>query len=38
VPAALDLAKFPTVEISVEPLDGQPGHSGVSLVRGELDG
>jgi hypothetical protein len=38
VPAALDLAKFPTVEISVEPLDGQPAHSGVSLVRGELAG
>jgi len=37
VPDGLDLAEWPTVEISVEPLDGQPGHSGVSLVRGSLD-
>jgi anti-sigma factor RsiW len=37
VPDGLDLAKWPTVEISVEPMDGQPGHSGVSLVRGQLD-
>jgi hypothetical protein len=36
VPDGLDLAEWPTVEISVEPLDGQPGHSGVSLVRGAL--
>ena len=37
VPDGLDLAEWPTVEISVEPLDGEPGHSGVSLVRGQLD-
>jgi anti-sigma factor RsiW len=37
VPDGLDLAEWPTVEISVEPLDGEPGHSGVSLVRGSLD-
>jgi hypothetical protein len=36
VPDGLDLAEWPTVEISVEPLDGEPGHSGVSLVRGAL--
>ncbi len=36
VPDGLDLGEWPTVEISVEPLDGQPGHSGVSLVRGKL--
>jgi anti-sigma-K factor RskA len=36
VPDGLDLAQWPTVEISVEPLDGDPGHSGVSLVRGKL--
>jgi len=36
VPEGLDLAEWPTVEISVEPLDGEPGHSGVSLVRGAL--
>jgi hypothetical protein len=37
VPDDLDLGKFPLVEVSVEPLDGDPGHSGVSLVRGDLD-
>jgi hypothetical protein len=37
VPDDLDLGEFPLVEISVEPLDGDPGHSTVSLVRGELD-
>jgi hypothetical protein len=36
VPAGLDLADWPTVEISVEPVDGDPKHSGVSLVRGAL--
>ncbi len=37
VPESLDLAEWPTVEISVEPLDGDPGHSGTSLVRGALE-
>jgi hypothetical protein len=37
VPDGVDLADWPTVEISVEPLDGDPNHSGVSLVRGALD-
>jgi anti-sigma-K factor RskA len=36
VPDGLDLGKWPTVEISVEPVDGDPGHSGVSLARGQL--
>jgi anti-sigma-K factor RskA len=36
VPDGIDLADWPTVEISVEPVDGDPGHSGVSLVRGAL--
>lgn len=36
VPDGLDLGEWPTVEISVEPLDGDPGHSGTSLVRGAL--
>jgi hypothetical protein len=36
VPDSVDLADWPTVEISVEPVDGDPGHSGVSLVRGAL--
>jgi hypothetical protein len=37
VPDDLVLGEWPTVEISVEPLDGDPGHSGTSLVRGALD-
>ena len=37
VPEELDLSEWPTVEISVEPLDGDPGHSGTSLVRGALE-
>ena len=37
VPDDLNLADLPTVEVSVEPLNGDPAHSGVSLVRGQLD-
>ncbi len=37
VPEEMDLGEWPTVEISVEPLDGDPGHSGTSLVRGALE-
>jgi hypothetical protein len=37
VPDGIALADWPTVEISVEPVDGDPGHSGVSLVRGVLE-
>ena len=37
LPEDLELAEWPTVEISVEPLDGDPGHSGTSLVRGALE-
>jgi anti-sigma-K factor RskA len=37
LPADLDLGEFPLVDVSVEPLDGDPTHSGVSVVRGELD-
>jgi hypothetical protein len=37
LPAELDLAEFPLVDVSVEPLDGDPTHSGVSVARGELD-
>lgn len=36
LPAALDLGEFPIVDISREPLDGDPTHSGDSLWRGEL--
>lgn len=37
LPAGLDLAEFPVVDVSDEPLDGEPAHSGVSVVRGVLD-
>ncbi|WP_460437015.1 anti-sigma factor domain-containing protein [Angustibacter speluncae] len=36
LPSDLDLAEFPVVDISDEPLDGDPAHSGDSLVRGTL--
>jgi anti-sigma-K factor RskA len=37
LPAGLDLGRFPLVDVSVEPLDGDPTHSGVSVARGELE-
>jgi hypothetical protein len=37
LPDDLDLGEFPLVDVSVEPLDGDPTHSGVSVARGELD-
>ena len=37
LPADLDLGKYPLVDVSVEPLDGDPAHSGHSVARGELD-
>jgi hypothetical protein len=37
VPADVDLAATPIVDVSVEPDDGDAAHSGVSVVRGELD-
>lgn len=36
VPAGLDLGQFPIVDVSDEPVDGDPAHSGVSIVRGTL--
>ena len=36
VPDGLDLGEFPVVDISVEPFDGDPSHSGDSVVRGTL--
>lgn len=36
VPAGVDLARFPLVDVSQEPVDGGPDHSGDSIVRGEL--
>jgi hypothetical protein len=37
IPPGLDLGQYPVVDVSVEPLDGNPAHSGDSVVRGELD-
>lgn len=36
LPAGLDPEAFPVVDVSVEPLDGDPNHSGDSLLRGQL--
>jgi hypothetical protein len=36
VPDGLDLDDFAIVDVSAEPLDGDPAHSGDSIVRGEL--
>ena len=36
VPAGVDPAAFPIVDVSVEPVDGDPTHSGDSVLRGEL--
>jgi anti-sigma-K factor RskA len=36
LPPGLDLGEYPVVDVSVEPLDGDPGHSGVSIARGRL--
>lgn len=37
VPAGVDLDEYRLVDISFEPVDGDPAHSGDSIVRGELD-
>ena len=37
IPDSVDLAAFPIVDVSDEPLDGDPLHSGVSVLRGTLD-
>ena len=36
LPAGLDLTEFPVVDVSQEPFDGNPAHSGDSIVRGAL--
>jgi anti-sigma-K factor RskA len=36
VPTGVDPAEFPIVDVSVEPVDGDPTHSGQSVLRGEL--
>ena len=37
VPAGLDLDDFAVVDVSAEPIDGDPAHSGDSIIRGILD-
>ena len=36
LPAHIDPAAFPVVDISIEPADGAPTHSGQSILRGQL--
>jgi len=36
IPADIDLADYPLVDVSAEPNDGNPAHSSNSVVRGEL--
>lgn len=36
IPAGVDLDEYGLVDISLEPVDGDPSHSGNSIVRGEL--
>lgn len=36
VPAGMDLAAYPIVDVSAEPDDGDPAHSGQSIARGEF--
>lgn len=36
IPSGIDLADYDLVDISFEPLDGDPAHSGDSIVRGQL--
>jgi len=37
LPAGLDVTEFPIVDVSAEPPNGVPSHSGDSIVRGTLD-
>ena len=36
LPPGVDPAEYPIVDVSAEPVDGNPAHSGASLLRGEL--
>jgi hypothetical protein len=38
IPAGLELDALPVVDVSLEPYDGDPTHSGDSVVRGTLQG
>ncbi|MGY1605068.1 anti-sigma factor [Geodermatophilus sp. SYSU D00815] len=37
LPEGIDLTEYPIVDVSVEPLDGDPRHSGDSVARGVLE-
>ncbi len=37
IPAGVDPSALPVVDLSVEPRDGDPTHSGQSILRGTLD-
>jgi anti-sigma-K factor RskA len=37
VPRGIDPAEYPIVDISVEPVDGEPTHSGRSVLRGVFE-
>jgi hypothetical protein len=37
VPDGLAIDDFPLVDVSIEPIDGDPGHSSKSVLRGELE-
>lgn len=37
VPEGIDIHEYVLVDVSQEPMDGDPAHSGDSIVRGELD-
>src|SRR4051794_3301765 len=38
LPEGLDVGRFPVVDVSVEPFDGDPAHSADSVARGQLAG
>ena len=37
VPTGIDVADFPIVDVSLEPTDGVPTHSGNSIARGQIE-
>jgi hypothetical protein len=37
IPAGVDVGAFPIVDISLEPFDGDPTHSGDSIARGQIE-
>lgn len=38
LPAGIDVSEYPVVDVSIEAVDGDPAHSGTSVVRGTLTG